>query len=57
MWILDCAIHCEYVIVCNLAKSGVGPKSWKGKYDNKNGGQRKFQIDLGLGLLNLATLT
>jgi hypothetical protein len=26
----------------------------KGKYDNKNGGRRKFQIDLGLALLNFA---
>jgi hypothetical protein len=53
-WTLDRVIHCEYVIVCNLAKSNVGPKSWKGKYDNKNGGRRKFQIDLGLALLNFA---
>ena len=41
-------------MVCNLAKSGDGPKSWKGKYDNENGDRRKFQIDLGLALLNFA---
>ena len=51
-WSLDRIIHCAYVIACSLAKNNIGPKSWRGKYDNKNGGRRKFQIDLGIALLN-----
>lgn len=51
-WSLDHLRHYEYVIVCNLEKINVGPKIWRGQYDNKNGGCRKFQIDLGVALLN-----
>jgi hypothetical protein len=37
----------------NLQKQNIGPKRWKA-YCTKNGGCRKFQIDLGIALLNYA---
>lgn len=57
-WALDRIIHVLYVIDCELHKvstnerlGGEWPEYWK-LYDDKNGGHRNFQIDLGIALLN-----
>jgi hypothetical protein len=52
-WGLDRIIHCLFVVVTELAKLDLGLKKWK-SYSNKNGGRKKFQIDLGMALLNYA---
>ena len=52
-WALDRAIHCTYVVVCELAKLDIGPKMWK-SFTSHNGGRKKFQIYLGMALLNHA---
>ncbi len=52
-WVLDRVVHVLFVIVCVLAKSNIGPKRWC-RFLTKNGGRRKFQIELGLDLLNYA---
>ena len=36
-WVLDRVVHTVYVVVCYLAKSDIGPPSWK-KYLNKSSG-------------------
>jgi hypothetical protein len=48
---LDRVVHAVYVIVCFLAKVGVGKADW-GRNNNKNNGQHDFQIDLGIALMN-----
>lgn len=57
-WALDRIIHALYVIVCELHKrstterlGGEWPEYWS-LYMDKNGGRRKFQIDLGIALMN-----
>jgi hypothetical protein len=57
-WALDRIIHALYVIVCELAKrssterlGGEFPEYWT-LYSDKNGGRRRFQIDLGIALMN-----
>jgi hypothetical protein len=50
------AIFTVYVVVCFLAKGGVGKKEWR-RYDDKNQGQHDFQIDLGIALMNYGIST
>ena len=42
---------CLSVTVCEFAKQDIGPEEWKA-YLDKNGGRCKFQIDLGMTLIN-----
>ena len=48
-WICDRAIFTCYNVVVYVAASGI-KKEWE-KYQDKNGGRKKFQIDLGLSLI------
>ena len=57
-WALDRIIHALFVIVCELHKrsstvrlGGEWPEYWA-LYCDKNGGRRRFQIDLGMALMN-----
>ena len=50
-WVLDRVVFSCYLVVVFLYKSNVGKDEWK-KYISKNGGRRKFQIDLGMALIN-----
>ena len=50
------AIFTVYVVVCFLAKGGVGKKEWR-RYDDKNQGRHDFQIDLGIALMNYGIST
>lgn len=50
---LDRVIHCLFVTVCEFAEQNIGPQEWKA-YLDKNGGRRRFQIDLGMALINCA---
>jgi hypothetical protein len=50
-WGLDRIIHCLYIVVVELAKLDLGLKVWK-RYSQKNGGRKRFQVDLGIALLN-----
>ena len=50
-WGLDRVVHAVYVVVCFLAKAGVGKCEW-GRYDDKHHGRHDFQIDLGIALMN-----
>ena len=52
-WGLDCAIHCEYVIVCWLVSRGLGYKKWR-CYLRPRDWRKKFQIDLAINLINYA---
>ncbi len=53
-WLLDRVVHMTFVIVCFIAKSNVNHfEEWK-KYATKNGGRHKFQVDLGIVLVNHA---
>ncbi len=52
-WALDRVIHVLFVVVCIFAKNNIGPKKWI-SYTTKHGGRSKFQIELGLDLLNYA---
>ena len=52
-WVLDRVVHVVFVVACFCVKYDVGPPEWK-SYLNKNGGREKFQIDLGMQLLNYA---
>ncbi|KAL9183005.1 hypothetical protein ACHAXT_004792, partial [Thalassiosira profunda] len=52
-WGLDRVVHAQYVTVCFLASSGIGPKEWK-NYLGKNEGRHDFQIDLAIALMNYA---
>jgi len=52
-WILDRVVYTCYVVVCSLANANIGNKYWK-KYCSKNGGRRRFQIDLAIELINHA---
>ena len=49
-WILQQAIFCCYLIVKQCVKNNLWPE-WK-KYLSKNGGMRRFQIDLGISIIN-----
>ncbi len=51
-WLLDRVIHMMFIICCNLAQERRGPLSYQ-KYLKKEG-RLKFQIDLGIALLNHA---
>jgi hypothetical protein len=51
-WPLDRVIHMMFVICCNLAQKKRGPHLYQ-KYLKKDG-RFKFQIDLGIALLNHA---
>jgi hypothetical protein len=55
-WALDRVVHAVYVIVCFLAKGGVGKKEWR-HYDNKNNVRHGFQINLGIALMNYGIST
>ena len=50
-WVLDRVVHAVYVILCFLAKGGVGKKEWRHN-DNKHNGRHDFQINLGIALMN-----
>eukprot|EP00956_Cyclotella_meneghiniana_P002128 scaffold2418_cov58-Cyclotella_meneghiniana.AAC.2 len=57
-WALDRIIHALYVIVCELSKRGTTerlggewPEYWS-LYGDKNGERRRFQVDLGIALMN-----
>ena len=52
-WILDRVVYTCYVVVCSLANANVGNKCWK-QYCTRNGGRRRFQIDLAIQLINYA---
>ena len=52
-WALDRVVHACYVIVCECAKSDIGPVRWK-RYLSKHAGRHDFQIELGIALLNRA---
>ena len=47
-WLLDRCIHSAYLVVTSLHDE---IPEWK-KFTSKNGGRRKFQISLGLALMN-----
>ncbi len=55
-WALDRVVHEVYVIVCFLAKGGVGKKERRHN-DNKSNGRHDFQIDLGIALINYGIST
>jgi len=48
-WILQQPIFCCYLIVKQCVKNNLWPE-WK-KYLSKNGGRRRFQIDLGISII------
>jgi hypothetical protein len=52
IWLLDRVVHTIFVICCYLARAEVGPKQYR-KYLKKDG-RFKFQVDLGIALLNYA---
>ena len=52
IWLLDRVVHTIFVICCYLARAAVGPKQYR-KYLKKDG-RFKFQVDLGIALLNYA---
>ena len=49
-WAHDRVPHALFHTVIGLAKAGIGPEKWKTYVDNRE----KFQIDLGIDLLNRA---
>ena len=49
-WAFDSMIHLMFNVVLVLARTASRPE-WK-KYKTKNGGRRKFQIDLALALID-----
>ena len=51
-WLLDRVVHVIYVIACWLARLARGPGSYR-KYLKKDG-RFKFQVDLGIEILNYA---
>jgi hypothetical protein len=51
-WLLDRVVHTIFVIYCWLARAEVGPKQYR-KYLKKDG-RFKFQVDIGIALLNYA---
>jgi hypothetical protein len=55
-WGLDRVVHAVYVLVCFLAKGGIGKTEW-GRYNNKNNSQHDFQIDLEIALMNYCIST
>ena len=48
-WLMDRVCHCTYISVCNIATKGIR-EDWK-KYLSKQNGRKRFQIDLGLLLM------
>jgi hypothetical protein len=55
-WGLDRVVHAVCIVVCFLAKGGVGKREW-GRYDDKNNGWHDFQIDLAIALMNYGIST
>ena len=51
-WIVDRVMHCLFVVVVFCAKDNVGPEWWV--LYLKKGGRYRFQIDLGMALINYA---
>jgi len=44
-WTVERAVHYEYIVVNYCVKAGLGDDCWK-QYLNKDGGRRRFQLDL-----------
>jgi hypothetical protein len=51
-WTVDRVIYCLFVVVVFCAKDNVGPEWWA--LYLKKGGRYRFQIDLGMTLINYA---
>ena len=50
-WCLDSIIHAMFVIAVNVAKRGGDSHQWR-RYVDSNLGRYRFQMDLGLALMN-----
>ena len=50
---MDRVVHTVFIVVCYLAKSGIG-KSEQNNDLNRNNGRHYFQIDPSISLINFA---